>query len=312
MKKLILFLLCLILTLPTALLACSPDEPLHVIGLKGPTGMGMVELMEKTDDYKVDLYGAPADVQAEIIKGAYDIAAVPSNLAAVLYKKTEGALKVLAVNTTGVLYLLENGNTIQSIADLAGKTIYATGQGSNPQYILEYLLAQNNITADIVYESEHAALATKLATNVVTIGMLPEPNVSSAMSQNGNLRIALDLTAEWAKVADGAPVQGCLVVRSELTETREGRARIADFLDDYKASVDFVNDNPDDASTLIETHGIVPKAALAKKAIPNCNICCVTGEDMKDLLLPFLTVLHAAKPQAVGGEIPDDDFWYLP
>ena len=313
-KKLLTLLLCLAMLALPVFTACGEDAPLHIIGLKGPTGMGMAKMMEDSteEDYTFELFGAPADVQAEIIKGAYDIAAVPSNLAAVLYQKTEGALQVLAINTTGVLYMLENGNTITDISDLAGKTIYATGQGSNPQYILEYLLEANQITdANVVYLAEHAELATKLAAGEVVIGMLPEPNVSSAMAQNKNLRIALNLTEEWEKVADGAPVQGCLVVRKELLETRAGRKQVEEFLETYAESVAFAVENVDEAATLIEKHGIVPKAALAKKALPNCNLCCVTGEAMKEMLTPFLTVLFEAKPQSVGGQLPDNDFWYI-
>lgn len=314
--KLLALMLCLAMLATCGLVACSEDEePLRVIALKGPTGMGMAKMMEDAGNYGFQLFSTPEDVKAEIIKGDYDIAAVPSNLAAALYKATKdkvGALQVLAVNTTGVLYLLENGNTIQSIEDLANKTVYATGQGANPQYILEYLLTANNVqNVTVQYLTEHAELATKMAGGEIVIGMLPEPNVSSAMAQNSNLRIALNLTEEWEKVADGAPVQGCLVVRKALVETEEGRARIAAFLTEYNASVVYANENVDAAAQLIEKHGIVPKAALAKKALPNCNLCCVTGNDMKELLLPFLTVLHAAKPQAVGGAIPDDGFWYL-
>jgi len=291
-------------------------ESIRVITLAGPTGMGMAKLIEDDAngnaryDYEFEIASAPDQVSPEVIKGNYDIAAVPVNLASVLYNKTEGKLQVAGVNTLGVLYMLENGNTINSVADLKGKTIYATGMGANPEYVLRYILKANNIDPDkdvtIEFLSEHAELAAKLKTNAVAIGMLPEPQVTAAMT-GSEVRIALDLTEEWNKISDYQLVQGCIIVRKEFAEKYP--TALAEFLEEYKASVDYVNANPKDASALIEKAGIIPKAAIAEKAIPNCNICLITGDDMKNAVSEMLNVLFEANKTSVGGKLPDDGFY---
>ncbi len=292
-------------------------EGIRVITLAGPTGMGMAKLMDDDTNnktaynYEFTVSSAPDQVSPEIIKGNYDIAAVPVNLASVLYNKTEGKLQVAGINTLGVLYMLENGNTINSVADLKGKTIYATGQGSNPEYVLRYILTKNNIDPDkdvtIEFLAEHAELATKLKNNSVAIGMLPEPQVTAATT-GSQVRIALDLTKEWDKVSEDKLVQGCIVVRKEFADKYP--TALAKFLEEYKNSVDFVNNNVDEASALIEKAGIIPKAAVAKKAIPNCNICLITGDEMKSSVSQMLKVLFDANAASVGGKLPDDEFYH--
>ena len=295
----------------------TPDR-IRVFTLMGPTGMGMAKLISddkngtSQQDYTFTVASAPDQISAEVIKGSFEIAAVPVNLASVLYNKTEGKIKLAGVNTLGVLYVLENGDTINSAADLKGKTIYATGQGSNPEYTLRYILTKNNIDPDkdvtIEYLAEHAELATQMVSGSVTLGMLPEPNVTSVMVQNGDVRIALDLSKEWKEVSGTELVQGCIIVNAEFAEKYP--AALQKFLDEYKASVDFVNSNVDEASALIEEAGIVPKAAIAKKAIPNCNIVLITGEEMKAPVAAMLDVLYTAEAKSVGGKLPDDGFYY--
>jgi NitT/TauT family transport system substrate-binding protein len=221
-----------------------------------------------------------------------------------------------AVNTLGVLYILENGNEINSISDLKGKKLYATGQGATPQYILEHLLKQNGFDLEndieIEYIAEHAELATKLATGDAAIGIIPEPQVTSALTtakKNGNndLRIAINVTEEWGKTNENDLVQGCIIVSNQFKE--EHPEQFEAFIEEYKASAAFVVANPKDASLLIEKHGIVPKAALAEKAIPNCNICCVDGEEGIAYMKGVLEVLFAANPKSVGGKLPTDEFY---
>lgn len=292
-------------------------EKIRVITLAGPTGIGMAKLIEdnanKTAKYTYDftISSAPDQVSPEVIKGNYDIACVPVNLASVLYNKTGGKLQVVGINTLGVLYMLENGNTINSVADLKGKTIYATGKGSNPEYVLRYILEKNGINPDsdvtIEYLAEHAELAAKLKANGVAIGMLPEPQVTAATT-GSEVRIALDLTKEWDKISENKLVQGCIIVNNEFSEKYP--TALKEFLEEYKASVDYVNNNVEDASELVEKAGIIPKAEVAKKAIPNCNICLITGEEMKTTVKAMLEVLFAANNTSVGGNLPDDEFYY--
>lgn len=322
-KKLLAIVLMLAMALTLA--ACSGEtaEPvdINIVALKGPTGMGMAKLMEDAsseavegDHYEISLASAPDEITGKVINGSVDIAAVPTNLASVLYQKTEGQIQVVALNTRGVLYLLENGESIQSIADLKGKTIGATGQGSTPEYVLNYILTKNGIDPQkdvtIQWSTEHSELATLMSSGKVDIGMLPEPNVTAVLSANADVRVALDMTEEWNKVAgeDSDLTMGCLVVQKKFAE--ENKQALDRFLKAYSESVEYVNTNIDEASQLIETHGILPKAAVAKKAIPNCNITYIDGTEMKSILSSFLQVLYDANPASIGGAMPDDAFYY--
>lgn len=320
MKKFFSLIMAL-LVLFGAFAGCANDnspDAIRVFALKGPTGMGMSKMMadEQAKDksaYQFTIAGSPDEVAAEIIKGNYDIAAVPTNLAAVLYAKTQGELMIAAVNTLGVLYILENGNSIQSIGDLQGKTIYATGQASTPEYVLNYILESNGIDCEVIYLTEHSELATQMTADAVSIGMLPVPNATTVLSANTNVRIALNLTEEWEKAAalkgdDGALFQGCIVIRRDFAE--QYPKAVEAFLSNYKESVNFVNNNPDEASVLIEKVGIVPKAAVALKAIPDANIVCITGSDMKNGLSGFFEVLYKFNPSSVGGAVPSDEIYY--
>ncbi len=326
MKKLMALLLAAMMVF--ALVSCNnnndkgDDVTVRVMALKGPTGMGMVQLMENSvngttqNKYDIKLAAAPEEVSAAVIAGTVDIAAVPVNLASVLFNKPDVDISFAAINTLGVLYILENGNTVNSLEDIKGKKIYATGQGATPQYVLEHLLKENGINpetdVEIEYIAEHAELATKLAANDAAIGLLPEPQVTSALTtakKNGNndLRIALNVTEEWQKLGDGELVQGCIIVSDKFkTEHPEAFAK---FMEEYKASTVYVVENPKDASLLIEKHGIVPKAALAEKAIPNCNICCVDGETGIAYMKNILEILYTANPKSVGGKLPTDEFY---
>lgn len=292
-------------------------ELIRVGTLMGPTGMGMAKLMDDAANgstegpYEFTVASSPDQVASAVISGSLDIAAVPVNLASVLWQKTEGEVQVAAVNTLGVLYILENGDTVHSIADLAGKTLCATGQGATPEYVLNYLLTANGLdpAADLTVEylSEHTELATKMSAGDVVLGMLPEPNVTAVLSGNPDVRIALDLTEEWDKVSDSALIQGCIIVSRAFAEQYPNA--VETFLEEYRASVDFANENPAEASVMIEAAGIVPKAAVAQKALPNCNICLLTGEEMKTAVKQMLEVLFSADPKSVGGALPDEEFY---
>ena len=320
MKKLLSLLFAMLLVI-SVFSACAKEETpdaIRVFALKGPTGMGMSKIMtdeqaKEDSAYQFTIAGSPDEVAAEIIKGNYDIAAVPTNLAAVLYSKTEGDLMVAAVNTLGVLYILENGDTIQTIDDLNGKTIYATGQASTPEYVLNYILDANNIDCEVIYLTEHAELATQMTAGTTAIGMLPVPNATTVLSGNADVRVALNLTEEWEKAAalkgdNGALYQGCIVIRKEFAE--QYPATVESFLSQYEASVQFVNEKPEEAAALIESVGIIPKAAVALKAIPNANIVCITGEEMQNGLSGFFKVLYNFNPASVGGKVPDDAIYY--
>ncbi len=293
------------------------DIILKVLALKGPTGIGMAKMMEDNTSgkYEFTVAGQPTEAVAAVSSGKADIAAVPTNLASTLYKKTEKGVKMLAINTLGSLYILEEGNTINSVEDLRGKTLYATGQGANPEYVLNYILEKNGLKVGedvtVEFKAEHAELATLMAAGECVLGMLPEPNVSSAMAQNPDLRIALNLNDEWNKVADDGSrlTMGCVIVRNEILENYPQAVKA--FLSELETSIDYAAKNPKDAGTLCEKHGIVPKAALATKAIPNCNLTFIDGADMKPAIEGYFQVLFDANKTSVGA-LPDEGFYYIP
>ena len=298
-----------------AFAACSKkqdDTEIRIAALKGPTGMGMVKLADKQNypNYTVSIEASPDALNPRIISGEVDVAAVPVNLASVLYNKLDGDISVLAVSTLGVLYVVEAGSEVNSVADLAGKTVYATGQGATPEYILNYLLDKNGVagSVEVNFVGEHAALATMLADGSAEIGMLPEPNVTSTLAGNDNLRIALNLTEEWNKVCSTELVQGVVIARKSFVN--EHPEAIEQFLREYEKSSAFVNENIDEAAKLIVDAGILGNVEIAKKAIPNCNISFSKGEAMHKAVEGMLTVLFEANPKSIGGKLPDKDFYY--
>ncbi len=218
-------------------------------------------------------------------------------------------MSVLAVNTLGVLYVLENGNSVNSVSDLSGKTIYSSGQGAVPEYVLNYLLEKNGVTdAAIEYKSQHDEVAAALVDGTAQIAMLPEPFVTAAMMKNPDLRIALDVTDEWNKVSDSELAMGCIIVRNDFLKEHEGAVKT--FLSEYKDSIDYVNNNVTEASQLVEKFGIMATAQAAEKSIPNCNIVFVDGSDMESMLNDLFDVLYAANPKSIGGTVPDKEFYY--
>ena len=297
----------------------STTDALRIAGLKGPTTMGLVNLLSMEADgtaamdYDLQLYGAADEIVPLLMKGELDIAAIPANLAATLYQKTNGGIQAVAVNTLGVLYVVEKGgDTVQSMADLKGRTILSTGKGTTPEYVLRYLLTQNGIDPDkdvtIEYYSEATEVTAQMANAEDAIAVLPQPYVTAASLQDDTLRVALNLTEEWNKVADTQLITGVTVVRKEYAE--EHPDVVAAFLADYAKSVEAANTDLDGTAALCEEQGVVAKAAIAKKALPGCNIVCLTGEELKANASAYLQVLFDADPAAVGGAMPGDDFYW--
>lgn len=285
---------------------------LNIAALKGPTAMGMVEMMETSgDSYTFTLEGSPDAITPRIAKGEIDIAAVPANLAAVLYNNTKG-VKVIAVNTLGVLYLVGNGDVeINRREDLLGKTIYSAGKGSTPQYALESILSALNLEEGkdvfVEWKSEHAECVAALLSDTESIAMLPQPFATSALMQNKSLSIVLDLNELWESINGSPLITGCLIARSEVLE--KYKEAVESFLSLYSSSVDWVNSNNAEASLLIEKYGII-KAAVAAKALPYCNIVCMRGEEMKKALNIYYNSLYSLNPKSVGGSIPSEEIYF--
>ena len=322
MKKLTSLLLSAALMI--SLLACGAfaaktESGVRIAGLKGPTTMGLVNLLDMersgkaSQHYDLQLYGAADEIVPKLIKGELDMAAIPANLAATLYQKTNGGIQVMAVNTLGVLYVVEKGDSVHSFADLKGRTILSTGKGTTPEYVLRYLLTKNGLDPDkdvkIEYYSEASEVTAQMAASKKdAIAVLPQPYVTAAGLKDDTLRVALDLTAEWDKVADTQLITGVTVVRKAYAE--EHPDVVAAFLADYAQSVNAANTDLEGTAALCEEQGVVAKAAIAKKALPNCNIVCLTGEELKADVSGYLQVLYDADPAAVGGTLPGEDFYW--
>lgn len=302
-----------------ALSACAfAEDPTRVYALKGPTGIGMVGIMQENEgDYAFTLCGAADEIVAAVASGSADIAACPTNLATTLYNKTNGGVQLLALNTLGVLHVVTSDPAIQSVQDLAGRTVYATGQASVPEYVIRYILEQNGLAdrVTVEYVAEHSELATLLATGQVETGILPEPHVTSAQMQNDQLRAALDVTELFEDAARAAGKEdmvlsmGCVIVRREYAQSHPDQ--VSAFMDAYAASVEFVNTDVSAAAQQVEAFGIMPKAAAAERAIPNCHIVFIEGDAMRAQIAPLYALLYEANPASIGGALPGDDFYYV-
>ena len=328
--------LLLALTLALSLTACGgqansePEQPetqeeqtaaeINLYVLSGPTGIGAMNLWAASDagetknTYHITMPGANDEVVAALSKGDADIAAVATNLAATLYNKTSGGVTVLAVNTLGVLSLLSNGQEAATVSDLKGKTIYAPGQGANPEYILRYVLTGNGLDPDkdvtLRFVGEGSELLTVWQSDPEAIIMAPQPVATSILMQNENARTLFDMTEEWDKIAggDSTLMMGCVIVRNEFLQANPGAVEL--FLQEYAASIEKAQSDVEGTAALCEQYGLIPKAALAQKAIPSCGLTFVTGAEMKTGLSGYLQVMFDANPKSVGGALPGDNFYY--
>lgn len=314
MKKFLAILLSLIIIIGAT--ACSKTKKTGVtvnIGvLKGPTGMSAAWLMDQNDqklsanEYNFTVAGTPDAITGQLINGDMDIAALPTNAISALYNKTEGKISVLGVNALGVLYILENGNSINSVSDLAGKTVLASGKGSTAEYVLNYILEKNGVIAEIVWAAEHSEAATLALKGDYNIVMLPEPFVTNVTAKSDAFRVALDLTEEWEALGNGELTMGGIAVRTAFLEEHPDAVKA--FVDEYGKSVAFTNSQPEDAAKLIAKYEIAAEE-VAKNAIPRCNIVWLHGKDYKAVLENFLGVVYNANPAGIGGKMPGDDFY---
>ena len=328
--------LLLALTLALSLTACGgqansePEQPetqeeqtaaeINLYVLSGPTGIGAMNLWAAADagetknTYHITMPGANDEVVAALSNGEADIAAVATNLAATLYNKTDGGVTVLAVNTLGVLSLLSNGQEAATVSELKGKTIYAPGQGANPEYILRYVLSGNGLDPDkdvtLRFVGEGSELLTVWQSDPEAVILAPQPVATSILMQNENAKTLFDMTEEWDKIAggDSTLMMGCVIVRNEFLQANPGAVEL--FLQEYAASIEKAQFDVEGTAALCEQYGLIPKAALAQKAIPSCGLTFVTGAEMKTGLSGYLQVMFDANPKSVGGALPGDNFYY--
>ena len=325
MKKFITVLLAVFMAV-TLMTGCKKDEPAPAPAvkydvnfgvLKGPTGIGASYLLEKNstgealNNYNVTLSSEATEMVSRVASGSLDIAAVPTNVASSLYNKTNGGVKIIALNTAGVLYILEKGNSINSVADLYGQTIYAPGQGSNPEYVLKYILTSNGLTPgqDVFIEfMDSAFITSNAASGNVGVCMLPVPAATTVLVKNSDMRSALNLSEEWDKLNNGSTLtMGCIVVRTEYYENN--KQAVEQFLKEYEESINYVKNNVQEGAALCEKYEIVASAAIAAKAIPDANLIFVAGKDIRPTIEGYYQVLFDADPKSIGGKLPGDDFY---
>lgn len=294
----------------------ASDDVLRVGSLKGPTTMGLVNLMSEVESgakngYSFEMQSQPDVIMSELVSGKLDIALLPANVAAVAYNKMNHGISAIDINTLGVLYCVTGDENIKSVKDLAGKTVLSTGQGASPEYVLNYLLEKNGVTdCDVQFKSEATEIAALLKQDPAQIAILPQPFVTVATAQNDQLKVAFSLTDEWKSVSpDSKLLTGVTVVRNEVLENRA--AEVDQFIADHQASTEKAATDVDTTAELVAKYGIIAKAPVAKKALPNCNIVAIAGDEMKTDLAGYLQVLFDANPKSVGGTMPDDDFYYI-
>lgn len=325
MKKKLVSLLLTVCTALSLFSGCSSNSgkntnseqtTINIACMKGPTGIGMIKLIDDSEEgkttnkYNYSIVGTADEIATNLIKGDLDIAAVPCNLASVLYNKTEGEILTLGINTLGVLYIVEAGESISSVNDLKGKTIYSTGQGTTPEYTLRFLLSSAGLDpdkdVDIQFKSEAPEVLAALQQDASAAAMLPQPYATVALNSAENMRIALDVTKEWERHCDDTVVTGVLVARKSFIE--ENPKALDAFMKEYQASTTYANSNIDDTAALLEKYDIF-KAAIAKKAIPYCNVTLITGEEMKTKAMSYLNVLLSENPASIGGKLQEGMFY---
>ena len=291
--------------------------------LKGATTLGLLPLEDKAangeagENYEFSMMTAADELLPMMIKGELDIALLPSNVASILYQKTNGGVTVIDINTLGVLYMVSGDSSVTGVENLAGKTIYLTGKGTTPDYVLHYILSGNGMDADsdctLEYKSEATEVAALLAENPDAIGLLPQPFVTAACAQNDALSVILDMNAEWEKLQgeDGSRlVTGVTVVRNEFLQEHENA--VATFMEEHQASAQSMNSDVENGAKLAAASEIIAKEPIALKAIPKCNITYIDGADMNQALSGYLEVLYEQNPESIGGALPGDDFYYVP
>lgn len=322
MKKILTLGLILAMAL-TMFTACSSEEvpstvsqTVNIAALNGPTGMAMVDLMDMEDKYAITTYQAPTDITAKIINGEVDVAAVPSNLAAVLYNKTDGDIVAVSPIALGMLQILGNNADVQEVSDLAGKTIIASGQGGTPEYVLQKVLQDNGLTiyedVNVQWVANHSEVNTQLLSQEGTIAMIPEPFVSTALAQGQEgVTKLFDLNELWEEATGQQLPMGVLVATRSFAEERSDDLKV--LLSDLQASVDYVNDSPAEAAKAIVEHGFIGDEAIAEAAIPNCHIVLYTGDNAAEgieMLKTFNQTLYDMDPASVGGALPDENLYY--
>ena len=318
MKKFLSIFMILVIVLICETGIC--EKKLTVLAMKGPTGMGLVWLDDEqySDQWSVEYVASAEEAKDAFISGNADIVCLPTNMAAALYAKMpDDHVRLIALNTLGVLYIVEDGDTVHSLQDLAGKTLYVTGKGSTPEYVVRWILEENHLSdkVGIEFVDDHDTLATMIASDLVDLAVLPEPKVTTALMNNPELRVALDITSVYDETAASMGTEAVLSMGCVLTTQKvidEHPQEIASFMNIYSDSVTHVNGSVNESAERMAEKGIIPKVAIGTNAIPRCHIVFITGGEMKEQIAPFFEILYEADPKSTGGSLPDDGLYYIP
>lgn len=294
-------------------------EPLQltVAGLKGPSSIGMLRMIESEPVFGEDveteyqIVDEPQLMIARIMSGEADIAAVPINLAAVLYNK--GApYRLGAVTGDGLLHIVSSREDIGSVEDLKGKRIYCIAQGSTPEFVLRYVLEKSGIDPDteveLDFSFDHVAIAPQLIAGKVDLAVLPEPFVSIVASKNPAVQPVIDLQQVWAELSgtgDTYPITATLVRNSLYREHPEA---LKAFFAAYRESIDWANANPAEAGGLAGKYMEMPAPIIAK-AMPRLNLRYQSPREARSRVEELYQVFHGFAPASVGGTIPGDEFY---
>ncbi|MBF8983950.1 ABC transporter substrate-binding protein [Lutibacter sp. B2] len=323
MKKILSVLIVIILLFSIG--GCSKQEDsykkeiVNIAGLKGPTSIGMIKMFEEKPllgenlESEYEVAQSPDILVSKLLSKEVDFAALPTNVAAKLYNKKVG-YELVAVNTWGVLYIMTQDEDIKDWNDLKGKHINAIAKGSTPDIVFRYLLEKHGLNPEtdvtLDYTLGHIELAQSMVAGKVKIALLPEPFVTMVKMKNKEASIAMNIQDEWKNTlgVENAFPQGCLVVRKEFAQKQPDA--VERFLEEYKKSIDWVNENKEEAGVLVEKYGIGMKAKMAEMAIPRCNISFKDAKNAKKSVEDYFKVIYDFSPKDIGGKLPDEDFYY--
>lgn len=292
------------------------EKVINIATLRGPTGLGMLKIIDNNEtdnNYRISIFNDPSDAATRLINGEVDIATLPTNMASIIYNKTNGYIKIAAVNTLGMLYILSSNDDINSVMDLKNHTVFISGKGTTPECVLKYILSKNNLEIDkdviIEYKCEHEELASLAIAGKIDVVLLPEPFVTQVINKNSDFKVKISLTDEWGKVVvdNNSLAMGCTAVRKQFIQ--ENPSQFNKFLKEYEDSVEFVNTDIEKAAELSSKYNIMPKE-IALSAIPKCNIVFISGREMQNKVNDFLRIIFKFDPKAIGGRIPCEEFYY--
>jgi NitT/TauT family transport system substrate-binding protein len=303
----------------TSALDAQSLPPVTVYGLKGPSGVGMIQLFENPPQYPeaaitVEALAQPDLMAARFISGSAKVGILPPNMAA----KLAGAgarIQIAAVLGTGMLSLLTSDPDVRRIEDLRGKTLSAAGQGATPEYVFRRILRSKGINPDrdlrINFSLAYPEIARSLISGRIDTALIPEPFATMARAGKPDLREAADIQQEWVRAGGrGNYPMTALVVDAGFAASQP--LMLKTILQGFKDSAAWVTANPDKAGVLVEKHGLGIRAQIARAAIPRSNYVFIPALEARASLEALYQAFLEFSPAAIGGRLPGDGFYLNP